>query len=287
EVEGPEPDVARFVAHLESDAPSLAALTRVSVTPIAARGRARFVIVASRGDGERAVPVPPDVATCADCLRELFDPSDRRHLYPFITCTACGPRFTIVRDVPYDRARTTMAGFAMCAACAQEYGDPADRRFHAEAIACPGCGPRLRLVAHGREVTAGDVVATTAALLQAGAVVAVKGLGGYHLAAVADREAAVARLRAKKHREDKPFAVMVPHLAAARGLADLSPEDEDALASGPRPIVLVHRRADARLADAVAPANRSVGLMLPYTPLHHLLCRAVGAPFVLTSGNVS
>ncbi len=287
EVEGAEPDVTCFLARLESDAPPLAALTRIRVGSITARGRSGFAIVASRSGGARGVPVSPDVGTCDDCLRELFDPGDRRYRYPFINCTNCGPRFTIVRGVPYDRPLTTMAGFAMCGACAREYAEPADRRFHAEPISCPACGPRLRLVDRLRVERIGDPIAETAALLRAGAVVAVKGLGGYHLAAAADHEAAVAALRSRKHREDKPFAVMVPDVAAARSLADLLPAEEAALAGARRPIVLVRRRPDAALARAVAPGNRSVGLMLPYTPLHHLLCRSVGAPFVLTSGNVS
>jgi hydrogenase maturation protein HypF len=287
EVEGGEPEVTRFLARLEADAPPLAALTRVRVTPIPARGRASFAIVASRPDGARTAAVSPDVATCADCLRELFDPGDRRHRYPFINCTNCGPRFTIVRGVPYDRPLTTMAGFAMCADCAREYGDPSDRRFHAEPISCPVCGPQMRLVDRRDVAMSGDPVEAAADLLGAGSVVAVKGLGGYHLAALAGHEVAVAALRARKHREDKPFAVMVADLAAARALARVSPAEAAALESAPRPIVLVCRRADARVAAAVAPGNRSVGLMLPYTPLHHLLSRQVGQPIVLTSGNVS
>jgi hydrogenase maturation protein HypF len=287
EVEGGEREVTRFLARLEADAPPLAALTCVRITPIPARGRASFAIVASRPDGARTVAVSPDVATCADCLRELFDPGDRRHRYPFINCTNCGPRFTIVRGVPYDRPLTTMAAFPMCAACAREYGDPSDRRFHAEPISCPACGPRMRLVDRHDVAMPGDPVEEAAALLRGGSVVALKGLGGYHLAAAAEHEDAVAALRARKHREDKPFAVMVPDLAAARVLAQVSPAEAAALESAPRPIVLVRRRPDARVAAAVAPGNRSLGLMLPYTPVHHLLCQQVGAPLVLTSGNVS
>jgi hydrogenase maturation protein HypF len=287
EVEGGEPEVTRFLARLEADAPPLAALTRMRVRTIPACGRERFAIVASRPEGARTVAVSPDVATCADCLRELFDPADRRHRYPFINCTNCGPRFTIVRGVPYDRPFTTMAGFAMCAACAREYGDPSDRRFHAEPISCPACGPRMRLVDRHDVAMSEHPVAEAAARLGAGSVVAVKGLGGYHLAAAAAHEGAVAALRSRKHREDKPFAVMVPDLAAARVLAQVSPAEAAALESARRPIVLVRRRPDAHLAAAVAPGNRSVGLMLPYTPLHHLLCRQVAVPIVLTSGNVS
>src|SRR5262245_4452527 len=230
EVEGDEPDVSRFLARIELEAPPLAMLTRVGVSSIPARGRSGFTIVASQSAGARSVPVSADVATCEECLRELLDPADRRYHYPFINCTSCGPRFTIVCDVPYDRPLTTMAGFAMCAACAREYADPADRRFHAEPISCPACGPRLRLVDRAGAEGSGDPIRETAALLFAGAVVAVKGLGGYHLAATADDETSVAALRVRKHREDKPFAVMVPDVAAARRLADLDPVEEDALA---------------------------------------------------------
>jgi hydrogenase maturation protein HypF len=287
EVEGSEPDMASFLVRLEKEAPSLAVLTRSQVTPIAARGHASFSIVASHTEGERTVPVSPDVATCEDCLGELFDPGDRRYRYPFINCTSCGPRFSIVRGVPYDRRRTTMAGFVMCSFCAREYGDPGDRRFHAEPICCPECGPRLRLVDWLQTVRPGDAIEETAALLRSGSVVAVKGLGGYHLAVAAESEAAVARLRSRKHREDKPFALMVPDMAAARAIADILPPEEAVLASARRPIVLVRRRPDALVAGAVTAGNRALGLMLPYTPLHHLLCRSFGAPFVLTSGNVS
>src|SRR5207237_2888521 len=197
-----------------------------------------------------------DAATCDDCLRELFDPSDRRFRYPFVNCTQCGPRFTIVREVPYDRPNTTMAGFPMCADCRREYEDPADRRFHAEPIACPVCGPRLS-----------PPLEEAVAALVAGRIVAVKGLGGYHLACNAADEEAVARLRARKHREEKPFAVM----AAALGLlAEVGPEEELLLRSPERPIVLVRRRPDAPVAPSVAPGTPWLGVMLPYTPLHHL-----------------
>ena len=191
--------------------------------------------------------------------------------YPFINCTNCGPRFTIVTGVPYDRAATTMAPFPMCTECAREYADPADRRFHAQPVCCPACGPRLRWT--GRGDTTADPIAAAAAALRAGAVVAVKGLGGYHLAALAADETAVGALRARKHREDKPFAVLVPDLAAARALAEIDPVEEEALTSRRAPIVLLRRRPDAALASSVAPGNRYVGVLLPYTPLHHLLAR--------------
>ena len=285
EVEGDGGAVARFLDALVRDAPPLAVIERVLRSPVPRRADRGFTIRESRLTGPRQVPVSPDIATCPACVRELFDPADRRHRYPFINCTHCGPRFTIVRDVPYDRARTTMAGFTMCADCAREYDDPSDRRFHAQPNACPACGPSLRLVDRGGIPQPGDPIHRAAALLRAGRILAVKGLGGYHLAAVAAAEAAVAALRARKQREDKPFAVMVADLEQARTLADVDPVATRVLAGPRRPIVLLPRRTGAPLAGAVAPGNRMIGLLLPYTPLHHLLCRELGQPFVLTSGN--
>ncbi len=287
EAEGDPTDLAAFVERLPLEAPPLAVVEQVSVSPIPAVGERSFLIVASTAVGARDVAVSPDVATCAECLREVFDPRDRRHGYPFTNCTHCGPRFTIIRDVPYDRAATTMAGFAMCADCEREYHDPADRRFHAQPVCCPACGPRLRLMGRDGRALAGDPIHATAGLLRDGRVVAVKGLGGYHLAVDAANEAAAESLRARKHREDKPFALMVPDAAAARQLCDVSTEEESLLASPARPVVLLRRRPDARVAPSVAPGNRSLGTMLPYTPLHHLLAAAHGAPFVLTSGNLA
>ena len=223
-----------------------------------------------------------DTATCADCLRELSDPADRRHKYPFINCTNCGPRFTIVRDVPYDRPLTTMAPFTMCERCAAEYHDPADRRFHAQPVCCPACGPRLALDGDSQ-----DPLQAAAELLRRGRILAVKGLGGYHLAADAACEQAVAALRARKHREDKPFAVMAADLAAAAELAEIDAAAAALLTSPARPIVLLPRQPGAAVAPATAPGNRQLGVMLPYTPLHHLLLEAVARPIVLTSGNVS
>jgi hydrogenase maturation protein HypF len=276
EVEGREGDIGAFLAALESEAPPLARIDEVAHRPIALREEAGFRIAPSERGASRATLVSPDVATCDDCLRELADPTDRRFHYAFINCTNCGPRFTIVRDVPYDRPFTTMADFAMCEACGGEYHDPADRRFHAQPVACARCGPRLDL----------DLV-EAARLLRSGKIVAIKGLGGWHLAANAADEAACATLRARKHREEKPFAVMVRDLASARQVATLRDEEETLLRSPARPIVLVERRPDALLADSVAPGNRSLGIMLPYTPLHHLLMAEMENPVVLTSGNLS
>ena len=313
EVEGPLAAVSEFLLLLERDAPPLARIERVTTRAITPRRSASFAIAASEaaeppGPGEaagrRRTLVSADTATCADCLRELIDPADRRFGYPFINCTNCGPRFTIVRDVPYDRALTTMAAFAMCEQCAAEYHDPADRRFHAQPTCCPACGPRLALLDRAGNALDGEPLARAAELLRQGRVLAVKGLGGYHLAADAACEEAVALLRARKHREDKPFAVMAADLTAARRLAEVDTVAAGLLTSPARPIVLLPRRAEADLAAATAPGNRQLGIMLPYTPLHHLLLAAVAEdrqagqagqagreagsrPMVLTSGNVS
>jgi hydrogenase maturation protein HypF len=288
EVEGPPPVVADFLGRLERDAPPLARVEAVRTTSLAPTGGVGFSIVASEPGGRRQALISADTATCADCLAELADPGDRRFGYPFINCTNCGPRFTIVRDVPYDRPLTTMAGFALCAACAAEYHDPADRRFHAQPVCCPDCGPRLQLLdGSGSLVAVADPIAAAAALLADGAVLALKGLGGYHLAVDAARETAAAALRARKHREDKPFALMASDIDAARRLVEIDQTAASLLTSRRRPIVLLPRLASAPVAAAVAPGCRQLGVMLPYTPLHHLLLRRLGRPIVLTSGNFS
>jgi hydrogenase maturation protein HypF len=287
EVEGAPGELRGFLEGLEREAPPLAVIERVTTEERAPTGETVFLIVESEVRGERQTLISPDTATCEDCLREMFDPADRRYRYPFTNCTNCGPRFTIIRDVPYDRPRTTMAGFRMCEACAREYHDPADRRFHAQPTCCPECGPRLSLRDPEGRPLPGDPLGRTVELLRDGRVVAVKGLGGYHLAALAAHERAVAALRSRKHREDKPFALMAPDLAAARRLCRIEEAAERLLSSPRRPIVLLPRLPDAPVAPAVAPGNRDLGLMLPYSPLHHLLARDLGEPFVLTSGNVS
>ena len=287
EIEGTPGELDRFLAALEGEAPPLAVIDRVETEVISATGGVGFAIVESEPAGERQTLISPDTATCDDCLAELLDPGDRRFRHPFINCTNCGPRFTIIRDVPYDRPLTTMSGFAMCAECRREYEDPGDRRFHAQPVCCPDCGPSLRLIDRDGAPIAGDPVSTAVQLLAAGGVLAVKGVGGYHLAALADREPAVTALRSRKHREDKPFAVMVADLDGARALGTIGAAEARALTSPRRPIVLLRRAAGASVAAAVAPGNRSLGVMLPYSPLHHLLARDLRAPFVLTSGNVS
>ncbi len=283
EIEGDGDAVEHFLAGLRSP-PPLAVVERVSTRRLVPDGAEGFTIVGSGTAPRRGALVPADSATCADCLRELRDPGDRRYGHPFVNCTNCGPRFTIVTDVPYDRPNTTMARFAMCARCAAEYRDPADRRFHAQPVCCPGCGPRVVLRDRDGDALPGEPVAAARALLRRGAILAVKGLGGYHLAARAADERAVAALRTRKHREDKPFAVMA-HDAETAGLLGVVGDAERALLEGPRrPVVLLRRRASAPLAASLAPGNRFVGVMLPYTPMHHLL---VTEPLVLTSGNVS
>jgi hydrogenase maturation protein HypF len=287
EVEGPSGAVTEFLRQLERDPPPLARIERVTATAVTPTGETSFAIAASGPPGPRRTLVSADTATCQDCLRELDDPADRRFGYPFINCTNCGPRFTIVRDVPYDRPFTTMAPFTMCPACAAEYHDPADRRFHAQPTCCPACGPRLILRDHAGHALPGDPLTRAAGLLSTGQVLAVKGLGGYHLAADARNQAAVAALRARKHREDKPFAVLAADLAAARTLGQVDPAAAALLTSPARPVVLLPRHPGADVAPATAPGNRSLGVMLPYTPLHHLLVRTLTRPMVLTSGNVS
>jgi hydrogenase maturation protein HypF len=286
EVEGDAPALDYFLAELAGHPPPLAHIERLAWESRPPRGDAAFRIAASQSEPDpAAVFISPDVATCADCLAELFDPDDRRFGYPFLNCTNCGPRLTIIRGAPYDRARTTMAAFALCAACRAEYEDPANRRFHAQPTCCPACGPRLQLRdAAGAPVTTDDPLARFADALRAGRIGALKGLGGYHLACDARSDAAVGELRRRKHRDEKPFAVMVAGLAAARALCEVSADEETLLCSPRRPIVLLRRRG--AVAEAVAPRNPYLGVMLPYTPLHQLLLRAVGdLPLVMTSGN--
>ena len=278
----------RFVAQLQADAPASARVVELRVSPIPDEDLDGFVIEASGAAGDKALSIPPDLATCAECEAEVLDPGDRRYGYAFTNCTTCGPRFTIATGIPYDRAATTMASFEMCAACKHEYADIEDRRFHAQPNACPVCGPTLSLVMLGtEEAPKADPLESAAVLLKRGAVIAVKGLGGFHLACDATNASAVRELRRRKHRDEKPFAVMVRDLDGARMLVDMSAEEEALLTAQERPVVLVRRRIDADVAREVSPENPLLGLFLPYTPLHHLLVRAVGRPLVMTSANVS
>jgi hydrogenase maturation protein HypF len=287
-VEGPPESLGAFVSDLAASPPPLARVVEVAGFPEAPRGLSGFRIAASRAEAPMATLISPDAAVCAACLAELFDPADRRYRYPFINCTHCGPRYTIIDDIPYDRPKTSMACFAMCAACRAEYEDPGNRRFHAQPNACPACGPRLTLRdAAGRPCGGADPIAAAAELIRGGKIVALKGLGGFHLAVDAADAEAVRRLRARKRREEKPFAVMAADPAAVRAFARLDAEEEGALLSAARPIVLLAKRRPFPLAAAVAPGNRRVGAMLPYTPLHHLLFAEGFAALVLTSANLS
>ncbi|MCB0104981.1 MAG: carbamoyltransferase HypF, partial [Caldilineaceae bacterium] len=298
EVEGPLPLLASFQRRLAVDAPPLAFIEAISAESCPVTGEPHFAIVESHAVNTQRTFISPDVAICDDCLRELFDPADRRYRYPFINCTNCGPRFTIITALPYDRPFTTMAEFAICPACQQEYENPLDRRFHAQPIACPVCGPQIAFVTVGSEtvdsetvgsgtvgsgtvdsgtVDSGTVGSGEAALVAAqrmlvmGGIVAVKGLGGFHLACDATNDVAVRMLRGRKGRVDKPFAVMVADIAMARQIACIDDDELALLASRERPIVLLRHRTDSPLSSLVAPGNHMIGLMLPYTPLHHLL----------------
>ena len=289
-----------FEHALHSSHPPAARIAEFDTVAIPSEPVDGFVIEHSEPAVERRVSIPPDLATCDDCVRDIFDPANRRYRYAFTNCTNCGPRFTIATDAPYDRAATTMAPFEMCGPCRHEYEDVLDRRFHAQPTACPTCGPTLEVIRLTTPVvgskdptprTVGgattDPIAEAAQAIADGLIVAVKGIGGFHLACDATSEAAVQRLRARKHRDEKPLAVMVRTIEDAEALADLRPVHHRMLLSAERPIVLANRRADSPLAPSIAPRNRRVGLMLPYSPLHHLLLADVGRPLVMTSGNVS
>ena len=274
-------DVAAFVATLRENAPPLARIDSIAIEPSDAALPDDFDILPSR-ESAPETGIAADAATCPACLAEILDAGQRRAHYAFTNCTHCGPRWTIMRAVPYDRAHTSMAAFPMCADCAREYADPADRRFHAQPIACPACGPRLWL-----EGFEGDALAETVRLIGNGRIIAIKGLGGFHLCCDASNEKAVARLRQRKQRDRKPMALMVRDVAAARDLAEVDEEEARLLTSPAAPIVLLRRKPSARLASGIAPGQDRLGLMLPYTPLHHLLLRAAARPLVMTSGNLS
>jgi hydrogenase maturation protein HypF len=299
-VEGDETQLRAFCRALETEAPPLARVESVDVVPLdredpLPEGEPAFRILASHAASGVQTPVSADIATCAECLRELRDPRDRRHGYPFVNCTNCGPRYTIIVDTPYDRARTTMASFAMCPECRAEYDSPTNRRFHAQPNACPACGPRLRWreggagdsPASGAPLAADDALLAACAMLRAGGIVAVKGIGGFHLACDATDSQAVRRLRQRKRRPDKPLALLVADLAGVMRLAHCSAAEEALLQSAARPIVLLTRRSDGdpTLAPEIAPGQSTLGIMLPYSPLHHLL--SLVGPLVMTSGNLS
>ncbi len=318
EVDGPPSVLDEFVAALTTEAPPLAQIDEITAVPIPVNGFTDFEIVHSAAISGAFQPISPDVSICDDCLRELFDPNDRRYRYPFINCTNCGPRFTIIQDIPYDRPFTTMAPFEMCDDCRREYEDPHDRRFHAQPVACPKCGPQVWLekleMGDGRwEIDDGDPVssppspiATAQKLLATGHILAIKGLGGFHLACDALNETAVSTLRTRKLRRDKPFALMMPDIETVEQHCFVNDAERDLLLSRERPIVLLFRRPESPIATAVAPGQNTLGVMLPYTPLHYLLFDRGGeeqrsrgiegslaplppcpAALVMTSGNLS
>jgi hydrogenase maturation protein HypF len=290
EAEGLTEELELFLRAIEEEAPPLAVVEAVFWRPLAVLKEKDFRIEESQEGVRRQALISPDVATCEECFEEIFDPADRRYRYPFTNCTNCGPRFTITRSVPYDRAMTTMARFEMCSECQREYDDPSDRRFHAQPNACPVCGPRVRLLdkfgheLHGKPE---DPILRAANMLRGRAVMAIKGLGGYHLACDPSDERAVRTLRGRKVRQDKPFALMAQDLEQVRELCRVGPEEEALLTSPARPIVLLERRDDNPVADEVAPRQKTLGVMLAYTPLHHLLLQDAGIPLVMTSGNNS
>jgi hydrogenase maturation protein HypF len=285
---GTEEVLELFIDALRIDTPGSARVEKLIAASIPEEDLDAFVIESSGVGGVKALSIPPDLATCDDCKSEILDCKDRRFEYAFTNCTICGPRFTIATGIPYDRAATTMSMFKMCAACQAEYDDVEDRRFHAQPNACPDCGPALSLIrCNGQVLSDGYPLEGAADLLRRGAVVAIKGLGGFHLACDATDEEAVVRLRERKHRDERPFAVMVSDLASARALAEIDAEEEALLTAPERPIVLLRALGGSRLAPAVNPDTPLLGLFLPYTPLHHLVLAELGAPLVMTSANVS
>jgi hydrogenase maturation protein HypF len=286
EVQGAEECLHAFLHDLSDKAPPLAVITSIGSAEIATVEEASFTILAS-GGGENSIQIAPDGDVCPDCLRELFDPADRRYRYPFINCTNCGPRYSIITGVPYDRPFTTMARFPLCPLCRAEYGNPLDRRFHAQPVACPVCGPRLDLFAAAGGRVAGDPLDMAIDLLMAGKILALKGLGGYHLAVDACNADAVRQLRLRKKRDEKPFAVMSSGIVEVAGYAHLDRMEQRLLEGPEKPIVLLRKRQGNPLAPLVAPANGYFGVMLPSTPLHHLLLRGNFPALVMTSGNLS
>ncbi len=290
-LEGAQPALDAFLEALQNQAPPLARIDALDILSALPESHRRFEILASQVAGDEFIPVSPDIAICPDCRRELYDPADRRHRYPFINCTNCGPRFTIIRQLPYDRPNTTMAGFPLCAACAAEYEDPRNRRFHAQPVACPVCGPTVWFEAHGHRLSESESAITIArSWLRQGKIIAIKGLGGFHLACDATNPTAVAALRQRKKRSDKPFALMAFDLESIELYCRVRPFERELLQSRQAPIVLLERKNTSAVAAEVAPQQNRLGFMLAYTPLHVLLLEpAAGFPkaLVMTSGNIS
>lgn len=298
-VEGCEEAILRFIRRINDEAPPLARIDQIEVHPVEENHFTKFEIIESQDIESAFIPISPDISVCNDCLHELFDPQNRRFLYPFINCTNCGPRFTITKTIPYDRPNTTMASFPLCADCASEYHNPEDRRFHAQPVACAVCGPHLSLIIDGQnEINSTDkeIIQEVQKLLKGGAIVAIKGIGGFHLACDALNPLAVKTLRERKHRVDKPFALMMPDLKTVEKHCILTAADIDLLTSKERPIVLLNKRSNSSIASSVAPNQNTLGVMLPYSPLHYLIfynfdrCSYNDYPLeaiVLTSGNRS
>lgn len=289
EVEGNPETLQQFVRRVQTDKPPRAFIQSLEQSVLDPVGYTTFEIRHSDESGEKSALILPDIATCPDCLRELFDPADRRYLYPFTNCTNCGPRYSIIEALPYDRPNTTMKTFAMCPRCREEYENPLDRRFHAQPNACPECGPHLELWDEKGVCLAKqhEALLRAAEAIREGRIVAVKGLGGFHLVVDARNDAAVRRLRVRKRREEKPFALMYPTLEMVTAHCGVNEEEERVLRSPESPIVLLRRKEEEAVAPSVAPNNPYLGVMLPYTPLHHLLMRELGFPIVATSGNLS
>ena len=286
EVEGPQEAIDGFISQVRTQTPPLAEIYEITSFEVDPEGDQAFRIIESASSGRSDVQISPDIATCDECLTELFDPVDRRHNYPFINCTNCGPRLTIIRDIPYDRERTSMSVFPLCAQCRLEYEDPANRRFHAEPNACPVCGPRLTLLdGQGKKINTKDALTETITRIKAGSILAIKGLGGFHLCVDATNNEAVHELRSRKYREEKPLAIMVRDITHARTIAYVSDQEMQLLLSPSRPIVLLSARRDSPVSHLVAPGMSTLGIMLPYTPLHHLLLKSDFTALVMTSAN--
>lgn len=287
-IEGAAPDIETFLQAVETAAPPLSRITDITATPCPASGFQQFSISESQTETHATALISPDVSICADCRKELFDPRDRRFHYPFINCTNCGPRYTIIHAIPYDRPNTSMKAFTMCRVCQAEYDDPNNRRFHAQPNACPVCGPQVLLYdADGKQTAVSDPIQEAAKHLQNGQILAVKGLGGFHLAVDATNNSAVERLRQKKHREEKPFALMAMDVPTIRSFARMDADEEKMLTSSVRPILLLQKRPKSPIVESVSPGNPTVGVMLPYTPLHYLLLSHGFKALVMTSGNLS
>ncbi|MFN4112055.1 MAG: carbamoyltransferase HypF, partial [Ignavibacteria bacterium] len=296
EAEGELNKLKEFIIRIDKEKPSISIIQSFEYSYLDPIGYDEFIIKQSEKENEITTLILPDIATCEDCLRELFDPDDRRYLYPFINCTNCGPRFTIIESLPYDRPNTSMKNFKMCPECESEYNNPLDRRFHAQPIACPVCGPQIELWDSNGEIVSQKqkAIDQTCKLIQSGKILAIKGLGGFHLVVDATNDEAVLELRKKKHREEKPFALMFPDIEMIKQFCSVSDLEVRLLKSSESPIVLLRKKensqlklSDFKISNLVAPDNPYLGIMLPYTPLHHILMRKLNKPIIATSGNLS